>query len=248
MNDHNLLRYSRHLLLNEIGLDKQQKLQQSSVLCIGCGGLAAASLPYLLAAGVGKLIIADDDYIDLSNLQRQITYTEADIGSLKSQTMAKFLQSRNTDCEIIALNSRLDTVQLNQYALQCDVMMDCSDNYATRQAVNATAVATRKALVSASAIRFDGQLALYRTDLNNEPCYHCLFDSPDNNDGRCAILGVFSPLVGIMGAMQASETIKVLMGLPSQSGILHCYHALNNTWQNFHFHKNPQCPVCGINR
>ncbi|XXQ68840.1 HesA/MoeB/ThiF family protein [Neisseriaceae bacterium B1] len=245
MNDQDLLRYSRHLLLNEISTEQQMRLQNSSILCIGCGGLAAAALPYLAGSGVGKLIIADDDTIDPTNLPRQITYTEANIGCLKAETMANFLRARHSGCDIVVLNQRLSNTDLANFAPQVDLIIDCSDNYATRQAVNVAAVAARIPLVSAAAIRFDGQLAVYRADLDNEPCYACLFDSPENNDDSCATFGVFAPLVGIMGSLQAAETLKILLGLPSQSGILHCYQALGGTWQDFRFTKNPNCQVCG---
>ncbi len=244
MNDQDLLRYSRHLLLNEISPKQQSQLQHTTILCIGCGGLAAAALPYLAGSGVGKLIIADDDVIDITNLPRQITYTETDIGSLKTQSMANFLRTRNSTCEIVALNQRLSTTELAQLAPQADLIIDCSDNHATRHAVNAAAVAARKPLVSAAAARFDGQLAVYRADQNNQPCYACLFDNPENNDGNCATFGVFAPLIGIMGSLQAAEALKILLNLPSQSNILHCYQALSGTWQQFKISKNPNCPVC----
>lgn len=244
MNNQDLLRYSRHLLLNEISLEQQSQLQNSTILCVGCGGLAAAALPYLAGSGVGKLIIADDDIIDITNLPRQITYTEANIGSLKTQSMAAFLHARQANCEIVVLNQRLSATELAQLAPQADLIIDCSDNYATRQAVNAAAVAARKPLVSAAATRFDGQLAVYRADQNNQPCYACLFNNPENSNDSCATFGVFAPLVGIMGSLQAAEALKILLNLPSQSGTLHCYQALSGTWQQFKISKNPYCPVC----
>lgn len=243
MNDPQLLRYSRHILLNEIGIENQEKLFQSTVLVVGCGGLGAAALPYLAAAGVGKLIIADHDTIDESNLQRQITYAERDLGSLKAQTMAQFLRDRNSACEIETISNFLEQNQLDDLVSRVDVVLDCCDNFATRQAINTACVAHRKPLVSGAATRFDGQLAVYRADLG-EACYHCVFDMAQADDGACALFGVFSPLVGVIGAMQAVDALKILMDLPVPHNVLRCYSALTGEWQNFQFAKNPQCRVC----
>lgn len=243
MNDPQLLRYSRHILLNEIGIENQEKLFQSTVLVVGCGGLGAAALPYLAAAGVGKLIIADHDTIDESNLQRQIAYAERDLGSLKAQTMAQFLRDRNSACEIETISNFLEQNQLDDLVSRVDVVLDCCDNFATRQAINTACVAHRKPLVSGAATRFDGQLAVYRADLG-EACYHCVFDMAQADDGACALFGVFSPLVGVIGAMQAVDALKILMDLPVPHNVLRCYSALTGAWQNFQFAKNPQCRVC----
>lgn len=243
MNDPQLLRYSRHILLNEIGIENQEKLFQSTVLVVGCGGLGAAALPYLAAAGVGKLIIADHDTIDESNLQRQIAYAERDLGSLKAQTMAQFLRDRNSACKIETISNFLEQNQLDDLVSRVDVVLDCCDNFATRQAINTACVAHRKPLVSGAATRFDGQLAVYRADLG-EACYHCVFDMAQADDGACALFGVFSPLVGVIGAMQAVDALKILMDLPVPHNVLRCYSALTGAWQNFQFAKNPQCRVC----
>lgn len=244
MNNQQLLRYSRHLLLNEISIENQEKLLNASILVIGCGGLANAALPYLAASGVGNIIIADNDHIDQSNLQRQIAYTEQDIGKNKAQTMATFLQARQSDCTITILATRLEQAQLHQLAPQCHLILDCSDNYTTRHAINQAAVSAKKPLISAAASQFNGQLAIYRPDLANQPCYACLFDPNESTTQQCATFGIFSPIVGIIGSMQAAEALKILMGLPSQSGILHCYQGLTSQWQTYHFQQNPQCPVC----
>lgn len=243
MNDQQLLRYSRHILLNEIGIENQEKLLQSTVLVVGCGGLGTAALPYLAAAGVGKLIIADHDTIDETNLQRQITYTERDVGSLKAHTMAQFLRDRHSACQIEVHTHFLEQNQLDELVSQVDIVLDCCDNFATRQAINAACVAHRKPLVSGAATRFDGQLAVYRADLGGA-CYHCLFDMAQADDGACALFGVFSPLVGVMGAMQAVDALKILMNLPVPHHVLRCYSALTGEWQNFKFAKNQQCKVC----
>lgn len=245
MNDPQLLRYSRHILLNEIGIENQEKLLQSSILVVGCGGLGAAALPYLAASGVGKLIIADHDTIDDTNLQRQITYAEHDSGSLKAHIMAQFLRERNSTCDIEVHTQFLQSTQLNELVSRVDVVLDCSDNYATRQAINAACVAHRKPLVSGAAVRFDGQLVVYRADLGGA-CYHCLFDMAQADDGACALFGVFSPLVGVIGTMQAVDALKILMNLPVSDNVLRCYSALNGVWTQFKFTQNPQCSVCQL--
>ena len=228
MNDAQLLRYSRHILLNEISIEGQQKLLNATALVVGCGGLGAAALPYLAAAGIGTLIIADHDCVDETNLQRQISYREQDIGSLKTHAMQQFLQQQNSGCRI-ETHGKLDAAALATLAPRCDVILDCSDNFATRQAVNAAAVAARKPLVSGAA-----------------PCYACLFppDTP-SPDAACATFGVFAPLVGIIGTMQAAEALKIIIGLPGEHGVLKCYNALSGAWQSFKIQKNSGCLVCG---
>lgn len=243
MNDQQLLRYSRHILLNEIGIENQEKLLQSTVLVIGCGGLGSVAIPYLAASGVGKLIIADHDTIDETNLQRQIPYSINQIGSLKAEQLADFIRQRNPQTELTVHTHYLTENEIQQLATQADVVLDCSDNFATRQAINAACVAQKKPLVSGAAVRFDGQLAVYRPDLEGA-CYRCVFDMDNADDGACAIFGVFSPLVGVIGAMQAVETLKILMNLPVTHDVLHCYSALTGKWQHFKFSKNQQCKVC----
>lgn len=246
MNDQQLLRYSRHILLNEIGMERQQKLLQSTALVVGCGGLGASALPYLVSSGVGKLLIADPDQIDETNLQRQITYTERDIGRNKAEVMAEFLRARNSACQIVAHPHYLQEADMMALVAQADVVLDCSDNFTTRQALNRACVAHRKPLVSGAAVRFDGQLAVYRADLGEkQPCYHCLFDMAQADDGACAVFGVFAALVGVIGTMQAVDALKILMDLPVESGVLRCYSALTGQWQSFKFAKNNQCAVCG---
>lgn len=249
MDDRDLLRYSRHILLEEIGIEGQQKLLDASALVVGCGGLGAAALPYLAAAGVGRLIIADGDMVDETNLQRQTAFTEADTGRSKAEALKGRLNALNSRTQITALNERLTEARLHELARQCSIMLDCCDNFATRQAVNRAAVAARKPLVSGAVVRFEGQLAVYRPDLNHSPCYACLFDGESAVDGACAVFGVFSPLVGIIGAAQAAEALKILTGAgSSRCGILHTYNALHSEWQQFEFARNPQCRVCGGGR
>ncbi|MCP1771417.1 molybdopterin/thiamine biosynthesis adenylyltransferase [Neisseria perflava] len=246
MNDQQLLRYSRHILLDEIGIEGQQRLLDVHAVVVGCGGLGAAALPYLAAAGVGRLTVADDDTIDETNLQRQIIYTEADLGRAKAEVMAGRLNTLNSQTHITALTERLDEARLTALLREADIVLDCCDNFATRQAVNRAAVATQTPLVSGAAVRFEGQLAVYRPGLAGSPCYACLFDGDSADDGACALFGVFSPLVGIIGSSQAAEALKVLMdiGTPAH-GLLRTYDALSGEWQAFEFAKNPACRVCG---
>ncbi|WP_274584508.1 HesA/MoeB/ThiF family protein [Neisseria leonii] len=243
MNDHQLLRYSRHILLDEIGIENQEKLLQSSVFVLGCGGLGAAAVPYLAAAGVGRIIIADADTVDETNLQRQICYRERDIGRLKSEAMADFVRERHPHTEIIMPTGYLNADTLPEWVGQADAVLDCSDNFATRQAINAACAAARKPLVSGAAVRFDGQIAVYRHDTGGA-CYRCVFDMDQADDGACALFGVFAPLVGIIGTMQAADALKILMDLPVPHDVLRCYSALTGEWQNFKFAKNQQCSVC----
>ena len=246
MDDRDLLRYSRHLLLDEIGIEGQQKLLDAAVLVVGCGGLGAAALPFLAAAGVGRLMIADDDTIDDTNLQRQTAFCEADIGQSKAQVLQGRLNALNSRTQIIALNERLGEARLLELVQSVDLVLDCCDNFATRQAVNRACVAARTPLVSGAAVRFEGQIAVYRPDLPDTPCYACLFDGESANDGACAVFGVFSPLVGIIGTTQAAEALKLLMGIGANaSGELLLYDALANEWQRLAFDKNPACRVCG---
>ena len=247
MDDTQLLRYSRHILLDEIGIEGQQRLQQASVLVVGCGGLGAAALPYLAAAGVGHLVIADNDHVDLSNLQRQITYTEADIGQPKAAAMQQYLQERNSGTRIDAHIARLDDAALHTLMRQADVVLDCSDNFATRRAINLASIATQTPLVSGAAVRFAGQLCFYNPQHNNSPCYACVFGDEPFNDGNCALFGVFAPLVAIVGTAQAAMALRFLLGIGDmQTGVLQQYQGLSGQWQSFRAQRNPQCPACSI--
>ncbi|MDO4997628.1 MAG: HesA/MoeB/ThiF family protein [Neisseria sp.] len=252
MNDHELLRYSRHILLDEVGIEGQEKWQQSAVLIIGCGGLGNAAAAYLAAAGVGKIVLIDDDVVDESNLQRQIMFGEANLGEYKAIALQKRLQQNNSLCQIEAICERIDAEKLTILAQNCDVVLDCSDNFATRHLINQVCVEHKKPLISGAAIRFSGQLATYRADLPEQPCYACLFDEQEHaSDGACATTGVFAPLVGIIGSMQAAEALKVLANLNrennSHTSTLHLYHALENRWQVIEFQKNPDCRICCFN-
>lgn len=247
MNDQQLLRYSRHILLDDIGIEGQQRLLSARVLVVGCGGLGSAALPYLAAAGIGRLTIADFDRIDDTNLQRQIMFAEADIGRNKAEVMAGRLKAINGAADVEVLAERLDDARLAECCSRADIVLDCCDNFATRQAVNRACVAAKTPLVSGAAVRFEGQIAVYRPDLADTPCYACLFDGESASDGACALFGVFAPLVGIIGTQQAAEALKVLMGIGApQHGLLKTYDALSGQWQTFAFDKNPDCRVCGL--
>ncbi|MCP9760624.1 molybdopterin-synthase adenylyltransferase MoeB [Aquitalea sp. S1-19] len=246
MDDQALLRYSRHLLLKEVDMAGQQALMASRVLVVGCGGLGAAAIPFLAASGVGQLLLADDDVIETSNLQRQVLYGEADLGRLKVEAAADAVRRINSGVSVEVVPQRLDGAALAHRMAQVDVVLDCSDNYATRQAVNAAAVVSRTPLVSGAAVRFDGQLLVVDPRVENSPCYHCLFGGSDASDGACATFGVFSPLVGVIGAQQAVEALKLLMGIGvSPVGRLITYDALNAAWREMRFSRDPDCAVCG---
>lgn len=245
MDDQALLRYSRHLLLKEVDMAGQQALMESRVLVVGCGGLGSAAIPFLAASGVGQLLLADDDVIETSNLQRQVLYGEADLGRLKAEAAADAVRRINSGVSVDVLPQRLDGAALAQRMAQVDVVLDCSDNYATRQAVNAAAVASRTPLVSGAAVRFDGQLLVIDPRVENAPCYHCLFGGTHASDGACATFGVFSPLVGVIGAQQAVEALKLLMGVGhAPLGRLITYDALNAAWREMRFSRDPACAVC----
>lgn len=245
MEDQALLRYSRHILLDEIGIEGQTKLQQATVLVVGCGGLGTCAIPFLAAAGVGHLILADFDQVDDSNLQRQIAFSEADVNMPKVEAMAKRVRALNNSTQLTLLNQRLDDVALTHYMQQADIVLDCCDNFTTRKAINQASVHTKTPLVSGAVVRFDGQLSVYDPRQNDSPCYACLFDGDDASDGACALFGVLSPLVGIVGSMQAAEALKLIMGIGhSPIGKLMLYDALASRWQTLDFKRNPDCRVC----
>lgn len=247
-NDKDLLRYSRHLLLDEIGFEGQEKISQARVLVIGCGGLGASALPYLAASGVGHLYFADDDAIELSNLQRQIFFTEQDLGQNKALTMQQRLQALNPDIQTHAITHRLDFAALCDTITQNNIqfVVDCSDNFATRKAINQAICHCQIGLISGAAVRFSGQIALYQPHLGTA-CYECLFAGEDASDGACATFGVFSPLVGIIGSMQAALTLRAILGLADGAhNQLQSFDAKTGQWQNFAFAPDPHCPCCQL--
>jgi molybdopterin/thiamine biosynthesis adenylyltransferase len=247
MNDQQLLRYARHILLNELGIEGQEKFLAARVLVVGAGGLGSPAALYLATAGVGHLVLADDDEVELSNLQRQILHTAASLGRPKAESGRDTLLAYNPDADVRARVQRLQGVALDEAVAGADVVLDCTDNFATRHAINRACARVRKPLVSGAAIRFDGQLGVYDLRRADAPCYHCLFpEEAEAEEQNCATLGVFAPLVGVVGAMQAAETLKLLAGVGEPSaGRLLQYDALAMRWHEVRFRRDPECPVCG---
>jgi molybdopterin-synthase adenylyltransferase len=247
MNDHQLLRYSRHILLDELGIDGQRRLLDSHALVIGAGGLGSPVALYLATAGVGTITIVDDDRVDLTNLQRQIVHSVERIGQPKAESAALALQAINPEVRVRALVERADAARLTALVAEADVVIDCCDNFATRQAVNAACVALAKPLVSGAAIRFDGQISVYDTRDPQAPCYACVFPADtDVEEVSCATMGIFAPLVGIIGSMQAAEALKLLAGVGSSlAGRLQMLDARSMEWTEIRTPRAPGCPVCG---
>lgn len=247
MNDQQLLRYSRHILLNEIGIEGQQRLLQAKVLIIGLGGLGSPAALYLAASGVGQLTLCDRDTVDFSNLQRQIIHRTSTVNQPKVASAQAALHDINPEVECIALQVRADAAQLPELVANADVVLDCSDNFATRYAVNRACLVQRKPLVSGAAIRFDGQISVFDFRLATSPCYNCLF--PEDSQAaelRCATTGVFAPLVGIIGTLQAAEALKLLIGIAhGLSGKLLTLNALDMNVMRSTLSKDPACRVCG---
>lgn len=247
MNDEQLLRYSRHILLEEIGVEGQQRILDGHVLVVGAGGLGSPVALYLAGAGVGRVTIVDDDAVDLTNLQRQIAHTTARVGQPKTESTREAMAQLNPEVLVRALVLRADPQLLAELVPQADVVVDCSDNFATRQAINLACVRHARPLVAGAAIRFDGQLSVYDVRQPDVPCYACVFP-PDAapEETRCATLGVFSPLVGIVGAMQAAEALRLLAGVGSSlAGRLQMLDARHMEWTEVRVRRDPQCPVCG---
>jgi molybdopterin/thiamine biosynthesis adenylyltransferase len=247
MNDQQLLRYSRHILLNEIGIEGQQRLLDARVLIIGLGGLGSPAALYLAASGVGQLTLCDSDKVDFSNLQRQIIHRTSTVNQAKVASAKTVLHDINPEVEYVALELRADEARLADLVEKADVVLDCSDNFATRYAVNRACVSRRKPLVSGAAIRFDGQVSVFDFREQNSPCYNCLF--PEDTQAaelRCATTGVFAPLVGIIGTLQAAETIKLLIGMErGLNGKLLTLNALDMNIALGTLSKDPACSVCG---
>ena len=246
MNDQELLRYSRHILLPQIGIEGQEKLRAARVLVLGAGGLGSPAALYLASAGIGTLVLADGDTVDLTNLQRQILHRTASIGQPKVASGKVTLAELNPECRVIALQERLADERLDEEVAAADVVLDCSDNFATRHAVNRACVKHGKPLVSGAAIRFDGQVAVFDVRQPATPCYHCLFpEAEDVEEVRCATMGVFAPITGIIGAVQAAEALKLLIGCGEPlSGRLLLLDGLAMEWRSIAVPRDPACPVC----
>lgn len=247
MNDEQLLRYSRHILLDPIGIAGQESLLAAHALIIGAGGLGSPVALYLAAAGVGSITLADSDAVDLTNLQRQIAHDRSSVGRNKAYSAAARMRSMNADVVVTELPERLSGERLEQAVSAADVVLDCSDNFTTRHAVNRACVRHGKALVSGAAVRFDGQIAVFDQRQDTSPCYACLFpEEAQDAEMRCAEFGVFSPLVGVVGAMQAVEALKLLIGIgESLSGRLLLFDALTADWRSIRLKRDPGCTVCG---
>ncbi|RZL91087.1 MAG: molybdopterin-synthase adenylyltransferase MoeB [Variovorax sp.] len=250
MEDQDLLRYSRHILLEEFGIDGQARVSAAHALVIGAGGLGSPALLYLAAAGVGRITLVDDDEVDLTNLQRQIAHTAARVGMAKVDSAAEAMHAINPDVLIETHRLRADQAWLAQRVAAADVVIDCSDNFGTRHAVNLACVAHAKPLVAGAAIRFDGQLSVYDTRDPASPCYACIFPpDADFEETRCAVLGVFAPVVGAIGTLQASEALKLLAGIgPSLAGSLLMFDGRRTAFDTLKVARDPGCPVCGHRR
>lgn len=250
MDDQALLRYSRHILLNEFGVEAQQRLGDSHALVVGAGGLGSAALMYLASAGVGRITIADGDKVDLTNLQRQIVHREDSVGTNKAESAARTMRAINSRIVICPLAERLAGDALMRHAAGADVVLDCSDNFATRHAINRACIAARRPLVSGAGIRFDGQISTFDLRREDSPCYHCLFpDRADGEEERCAVMGVFAPLVGIIGALQAAEAIRLLTGVGEVlTGRMLMLDARTMDWQTVRFKRDPECAACSASR
>ena len=246
MDDRQRLRYSRHLLLEGFGEEAQERLLKSHALVVGAGGLGAAALLYLASSGVGRITVVDGDRVELTNLQRQVIHRTASIGEPKATSAARTLAEINPDVRIDAHVERADEARLHELARVCDIALDCSDNFATRHALNRACVAARKPLVSGAAIRFDGQIAVFDQRSDNAPCYHCLFaEDSDAGEERCATLGIFAPLAGLVGTLQALEAVKLLSGIGEPlAGRLLLFEALESRWHEVRFARDPACAVC----
>jgi molybdopterin/thiamine biosynthesis adenylyltransferase len=247
MNDQQLLRYSRHILLDEIGIEGQQKLLDAKVLVIGAGGLGSPAALYLASAGVGRIVLVDDDLVDLTNLQRQVMHATERIGQPKVESGRQALRQINPGVDVVAVRERVAGQRLAELAGAASVVLDCSDNFATRHAVNRAARQARVPLVSGAAIRFDGQISVFDSRQADAPCYACLFPEDGGfEDVACSSMGVFAPLVGVIGAMQAAEALKLLLGIgPSLAGRLLLLDARSMEWTSIVIERNCSCSTCG---
>ena len=247
MTDEQLLRYSRHILLNEIGIDGQTRILEGRALIIGAGGLGSPVALYLGSAGVGHITLVDDDVVDVTNLQRQIAHTMARVGQAKTASAATAIAAINPEVKVTGVVARADAALLDTLVAQSDVVLDCCDNFATRHAINAACVKHRKPLVSGAAIRFDGQISVYDPRDALSPCYACVFP-PDAalEETRCATMGVLAPLVGVIGAMRAAEALKLLSGAgQSLAGRLLMLDGLAMQWDEIRVPRRAGCEVCG---
>ncbi len=246
MNDAQLLRYSRHILLNELGDTGQERLLQSHALVLGAGGLGSAAAMYLAASGVGRMTLIDHDTVDLTNLQRQIAHNTERIGQLKVASARTAMLALNPGVDVRAVSERADAALLKQLLADADVALDCTDNFQTRQALNAGCVALGVPLVSGAIIRLDGQLTTYDVRDQASPCYACVFPPEDvPEEVSCSTMGVLAPLVGVIGSLQAAEALKLLTGLgQSLVGRLQMLDGRDLSWTEMRLQRQSECPVC----
>ncbi len=246
MDDDQLLRYSRHILLDEIGIEGQERILAARALVVGAGGLGSPAALFLASAGVGRITLVDDDVVDLTNLQRQIAHTTARVGQAKVDSCAEALAALNPGVAVRRVRERLTRERLAPLVADADVVLDCSDNYATRHAINAACVAARTPLVAGAAIRFDGQIAVYDTRDAASPCYACLFaPGAAFEEVACATMGVFAPMVGIIGSMQAAEALKLIAGADETlAGRLLMLDGRAMRWSEVRLARDPGCSVC----
>ncbi len=246
MDDQQLLRYSRHILLPEIGVEGQQKINDAHALIVGAGGLGSPVALYLAASGVGTITLCDNDNVDLTNLQRQILHRTASIGSSKVASAQDALHDINPAVKVVSVNARIAGEFLLDLVAQADVVIDCSDNFPTRYALNQACVQFGKPLVSGAAIRFSGQISVFDFRLADSPCYNCLYpQETESEEIRCSTMGVFAPLVGIIGSMQASEALKLLLNVPTTlCNRLVLLDALQMEPHSIRLKRDSSCVVC----
>lgn len=243
MNDRDFMRYSRQMLLEDIAVEGQQKLLASRVLIVGLGGLGAPAALYLAGAGIGTLVLADDDEVHLSNLHRQIAFTMPDIARSKAEATRARLAALNPDITLTTITQRLAGDALKQAVQNADLVLDCTDNMSTRQAINAACVALKTPLITASAVGFGGQMMVL-TPPWTQGCYRCLWPDDAEPERNCRTAGVVGPVVGVMGTLQALEAIKLLSGMPT-SNTLRLFDARTHQWRSLALHRAAGCPVCG---
>ena len=246
MTDDQLLRYSRHIMLDEMGIEGQERVLAAHALIIGAGGLGSPAALYLASAGVGRITLVDDDVVDLTNLQRQIAHTTARVGWPKVESAAQAMAAINPEVQVTALKIRVDAAQLDLLVPAATVVLDCSDNYATRHAVNAACVRHGTPLVAGAVIRFDGQITVVDPRDSHSPCYACIFPpEAEFEEVRCSVMGVFAPLVGVVGAMQAAEALKLMAGIGSSlAGRLLMLDGRTMEWSMMRVARSPACGVC----
>ena len=246
MDDSTLLRYNRQIMMPPVGIEGQQKIMESTVLIVGLGGLGSPVAMYLASSGVGHLVLNDFDEVDLSNLQRQIVHKTPSVGKSKVESAIETLRALNPEIRLTGLNRKLNREEIFEQVSSADVVVDATDNFDVRFAINEACVKTRTALVSGAAIRMEGHLIVYRADLDDSACFRCLYSPEDEPQERCSETGVLGSLCGTIGSLQATEVLKIIANLgPATYGRLVLFDAARTEWQEVRIHKDPSCPVCG---